>query len=201
MTTENIIEVRGLEKHFNDGELKALQGVDTEVHRGEVMVVIGPSGSGKSTFLRCLNLLEKPTKGTITFEGVDITSPSVNINIHRQKMGMVFQHFNLFPHMTVLRNMTLAPVKLKNISEEEATEKAMTLLERVGRRKQKKRLWNCWSVSDCRKKKTPIPLRFPADRSSGSRLYGRCAWSRRSCCSTNRRRPWIRKWSARCWTS
>ena len=132
MTTENIIEVRGLEKHFNDGELKALQGVDTEVHRGEVMVVIGPSGSGKSTFLRCLNLLEKPTKGTITFEGVDITSPSVNINIHRQKMGMVFQHFNLFPHMTVLRNMTLAPVKLKNISEEEATEKAMTLLERVG---------------------------------------------------------------------
>ena len=132
MTTENVIEVRGLEKHFNDGQLKALQGVDTEVHRGEVMVVIGPSGSGKSTFLRCLNLLEKPTKGTITFEGVDITSPKVDINIHRQKMGMVFQHFNLFPHMTVLKNMTLAPIKLKKIKEEDATERAMALLERVG---------------------------------------------------------------------
>ena len=132
MTTENVIEVRGLEKHFNEGQLKALQGVDTEVHRGEVMVVIGPSGSGKSTFLRCLNLLEKPTKGTITFEGVDITSPKVDINIHRQKMGMVFQHFNLFPHMTVLKNMTLAPMKLKKISEKDATDKAMALLERVG---------------------------------------------------------------------
>ena len=132
MTTENVIEVRGLEKHFNEGQLKALQGVDTEVRRGEVMVVIGPSGSGKSTFLRCLNLLEKPTKGTITFEGVDITSPKVDINIHRQKMGMVFQHFNLFPHMTVLKNMTLAPMKLKKISEKDATEKAMALLERVG---------------------------------------------------------------------
>ena len=132
MTTENVIEVRGLEKHFNEGQLKALQGVDTEVHRGEVMVVIGPSGSGKSTFLRCLNLLEKPTKGTITFEGVDITSPKVDINIHRQKMGMVFQHFNLFPHMTVLKNMTLAPMKLKKVSEKDATDKAMSLLERVG---------------------------------------------------------------------
>ena len=132
MTTDNVIEVRELEKHFNDGQLKALQGVDAEVRRGEVMVVIGPSGSGKSTFLRCLNLLERPTKGTITFEGVDITSPGVDINIHRQKMGMVFQHFNLFPHMTILRNMTLAPMKLKKISEEEAEAKAMGLLERVG---------------------------------------------------------------------
>ena len=132
MTTENVIEVRGLEKHFNDGQLKALRGVDADVHRGEVMVVIGPSGSGKSTFLRCLNLLEMPTKGTITFEGVDITSPGVNINVHRQKMGMVFQHFNLFPHMTVLKNMTLAPMKLKKAGEKEITEKAMSLLERVG---------------------------------------------------------------------
>ncbi len=132
MTTENVIEVRGLEKHFNEGKLKALQGVDADVHRGEVMVVIGPSGSGKSTFLRCLNLLERPTKGTICFEGVDITSPSVDINIHRQKMGMVFQHFNLFPHMTVLKNMTLAPMKLKKVSEKDATDKAMALLERVG---------------------------------------------------------------------
>jgi len=132
VTTENVIEVRGLEKHFNEGKLKALQGVDADVHRGEVMVVIGPSGSGKSTFLRCLNLLERPTKGTICFEGVDITSPSVDINIHRQKMGMVFQHFNLFPHMTVLKNMTLAPMKLKKVSEKDATDKAMALLERVG---------------------------------------------------------------------
>ena len=132
MTTENVIEVRGLEKHFNDGQLKALQGVDADIRRGDVMVVIGPSGSGKSTFLRCLNLLEIPTKGTITFEGVDITSPKVDINIHRQKMGMVFQHFNLFPHMTVLKNMTLAPIKLKKIKEADATEKAMALLDRVG---------------------------------------------------------------------
>ena len=132
MTTENVIEVRGLEKHFNEGQLKALQGVDTEVHRGEVMVVIGPSGSGKSTFLRCLNLLEIPTKGTITFEGVDITSPNVNIDRHRMRMGMVFQHFNLFPHMTILRNMTLAPMKLKKISKADAEAKALSLLERVG---------------------------------------------------------------------
>ena len=136
MTTENqsnevIISVRGLTKHFNGGELKALRGVDTDVHRGEVLVVIGPSGSGKSTFLRCLNLLEMPTDGVITFEGVDITDPNVNINIHRQKMGMVFQHFNLFPHMTVLKNMTIAPIQLLKKSKEEAEEKAMGLLERV----------------------------------------------------------------------
>ena len=136
MTTENqskevIISVRGLTKHFNGGELKALRGVDTDVHRGEVLVVIGPSGSGKSTFLRCLNLLEMPTEGVITFEGVDITDPDVNINIHRQKMGMVFQHFNLFPHMTVLKNMTIAPIQLLKKSKEEAEQKAMSLLERV----------------------------------------------------------------------
>ena len=139
MTTENksnevIISVRGLTKHFNGGELKALRGVDTDVRRGEVLVVIGPSGSGKSTFLRCLNLLEMPTDGVITFEGVDITDPNVNINIHRQKMGMVFQHFNLFPHMTVLKNMTIAPMQLLKKSKEEAEEKAMTLLERVNLR-------------------------------------------------------------------
>ena len=139
MTTENksnevIISVRGLTKHFNGGELKALRGVDTDVRRGEVLVVIGPSGSGKSTFLRCLNLLEMPTDGVITFEGVDITDPKVNINIHRQKMGMVFQHFNLFPHMTVLKNMTIAPMQLLKKSKEEAEQKAMTLLERVNLR-------------------------------------------------------------------
>ena len=136
MTTENktgevIISVRGLTKHFNGGDVQALCGVDADVHRGEVLVVIGPSGSGKSTFLRCLNLLEMPTDGTITFEGVDITDPKVNINIHRQKMGMVFQHFNLFPHMTVLKNMTIAPVTLLKKSKEEAEKKAMSLLERV----------------------------------------------------------------------
>ena len=128
---DTIISVKGLEKHFKGGDIKALNGVDTEIRRGEVVVVIGPSGSGKSTFLRCLNLLEMPTAGTITFEGVDITDPKVNINLHRQKMGMVFQHFNLFPHMTVLRNMTIAPIKLLGRSKGEAEKRAMALLERV----------------------------------------------------------------------
>ena len=131
MTTDVLIRVKGLEKHF-DGRIHALNGVDAEIHRGEVVVVIGPSGSGKSTFLRCLNLLELPTAGTITFEGVDITDPKVNINRHRQKMGMVFQHFNLFPNMTVLRNMTIAPVKLGLKSKLEAEALARQLLDRVG---------------------------------------------------------------------
>ncbi|MBP3637214.1 MAG: amino acid ABC transporter ATP-binding protein [Clostridia bacterium] len=127
-----MISVKGLEKHFDEGKLKALRGVTTDIKRGEVVVVIGPSGSGKSTFLRCLNLLEVPNKGTVTVEGVDITNPRVNINKHREKMGMVFQHFNLFPHMTILKNMTLAPMKLLKKSKAEAEEKAMTLLRRVG---------------------------------------------------------------------
>ena len=132
MTTETLIRVENLQKHFERGAIKALDGVSTEIRRGEVVVVIGPSGSGKSTFLRCLNLLELPTGGTISFEGVDITDPSCNINLHRQKMGMVFQHFNLFPHMTILRNMTLAPMKLLKKSQAEAEDKAMQLLRRVG---------------------------------------------------------------------
>ena len=132
MTTDTIISVRGLEKHFNEGKLKALRGVDADIHKGEVVVVIGPSGSGKSTFLRCLNLLEEPTKGKITFENVDITDPKVNINKHREKMGMVFQHFNLFPHMTILRNMTIAPMKLLKKPRAEAEALAMELLEKVG---------------------------------------------------------------------
>ncbi len=132
MTTDNnvLIKVDNLCKSF--GDLKVLKGVNAEIKKGDVMVVIGASGSGKSTFLRCLNLLEEPTSGTITFEGVDITDPSVNINKHRQKMGMVFQQFNLFPHKTVLKNMTLGPMKLLKQSKKEAEANAMKLLERVG---------------------------------------------------------------------
>ena len=131
MTTDALIKVQDLEKQFG-GRIHALNGVSAEIHKGEVVVIIGPSGSGKSTFLRCLNLLEMPTGGTITFEGVDITDPKVNINKHRQKMGMVFQHFNLFPNMTVLKNMTVAPVKLKLKTREAAEAQAKQLLTRVG---------------------------------------------------------------------
>ena len=132
MTTDVLIDVKNLRKTFDNGVFVALSDVSAQIHRGEVVVVIGPSGSGKSTFLRCLNLLEHPTGGQIIFDGVDITDPSVNINIHRQRMGMVFQHFNLFPNMTILRNMTLAPMKLLHKSRAEAEKKAMQLLERVG---------------------------------------------------------------------
>ena len=131
MTTDVLIRVENLEKHFGES-IHALNGVNAEIKRGEVVVVIGPSGSGKSTFLRCLNLLELPTSGTITFEGVDITDPKVNINRHRQKMGMVFQHFNLFPNMTVLKNMTVAPVTLRKKTKEAAEAMAKQLLDRVG---------------------------------------------------------------------
>ncbi len=132
MTTDKrlLIKVEGLEKSF--GKLEVLKGIDTEIYKGDVVVVIGPSGSGKSTFLRTLNLLEQPTGGKIFFEGVNITDPAVDINVHRQKMGMVFQQFNLFPHMTILKNMTLAPMKLLKKSREEAEGKAMELLKRVG---------------------------------------------------------------------
>ena len=134
MSADNnvIISVKDLKKYYNDGEVKALDGVTTDIRKGEVVVVIGPSGSGKSTFLRSLNLLERPTGGTITFDGSDIMSPSTNINQLRQKMGMVFQHFNLFPHLTILRNMTIAPMKLHGLSKEEAEKKAIALLDRVG---------------------------------------------------------------------
>ena len=127
-----IISVKDLKKYYNGGEVKALDGVTTDIRKGEVVVVIGPSGSGKSTFLRSLNLLERPTGGTITFEGNDIMAPSTDINKLRQKMGMVFQHFNLFPHLTILRNMTIAPMKLNGLSKEDANAKAMDLLARVG---------------------------------------------------------------------
>ena len=127
---ECLIRVENLQKSF--GKLEVLKGIHLEIRKGEVVAIIGPSGSGKSTLLRSLNLLEEPTGGHIYFEGVDITDRKVDINVHRQKMGMVFQQFNLFPHMTVLRNMTLAPVKLLKLSEAEAKERALALLDRVG---------------------------------------------------------------------
>ena len=138
MTTDVLIQVTDLQKHFKgrkqnqDEKIRALDGVSEEIHKGEVVVVIGPSGSGKSTFLRCLNLLELPTGGQILFDGVDITDKNCNINLHRQKMGMVFQHFNLFPHMTILKNMTIAPMQLLHKSKEEAEKTALELLGRVG---------------------------------------------------------------------
>ena len=132
MSDNALIKVTDLKKHYNGGEVKALDGVNCEIEKGEVVVVIGPSGSGKSTFLRSLNLLEIPTGGQIIFNGADITNPKTNINKHRQKMGMVFQHFNLFPNMTVLGNMTSAPIKILKKPKEEAEAKALELLDRVG---------------------------------------------------------------------
>ena len=143
-TRDSLIQVTDLKKYYNKGAIKALDGVTVDINRGDVMVVIGPSGSGKSTFLRSLNLLEEPTSGSIVFDGVDITKKKVknadgkmvklDIDQHRQKMGMVFQHFNLFPHMTILDNMTLAPIQVKHMDKAAAEEKALALLDRVGLR-------------------------------------------------------------------
>ena len=140
METNNnvLIKVTDLKKHFNKGEIKALDGVSLDICKGDVIVIIGPSGSGKSTFLRSLNLLEQPTSGSIVFEGVDITKKKdaqgkkIDLDKHRRKMGMVFQHFNLFPHKTIMGNMTMAPVLVKHIPQAEAEAKAQTLLQRVG---------------------------------------------------------------------
>ncbi len=132
MSTEKLIVVENVTKSFAKNTIHALNGVSTHINKGEVVVIVGPSGSGKSTLLRCLNLLEVPTSGKIIFDGEDITAPKVSIDLHRQRMGMVFQHFNLFPHMTILGNMTLAPMKLHNVTKEGAEARAMELLERVG---------------------------------------------------------------------
>ena len=141
-TNDKLIQVKNLKKYYNKGALHALDDVSVDINKGDVMVVIGPSGSGKSTFLRSLNLLEVPTGGEIIFHGIDITktkfinkdgkTEKVDINLHRQKMGMVFQHFNLFPHKTILDNMTLAPVKVLGMDKAKAEQKALALLERVG---------------------------------------------------------------------
>ena len=127
-----IISVAGLKKDFEN--VSVLKGIDIDIHKGDVVCVIGASGSGKSTFLRCLNLLEKPTGGTIHFKGENLTSPYIDLDRHRQKMGMVFQQFNLFPHLTILKNLTIAPTMLKKVPEVVAKEKALQLLERVGLR-------------------------------------------------------------------
>ena len=125
-----MIDVIDLKKNFGDNEV--LKGINMTINKGDIVVVIGPSGSGKSTFLRCLNCMEDPTSGKIIFEGVDIADPKVDINIHRRKMGMVFQHFNLFPHLTILENITIAPVKTGRSSRKEAADQAETLLQRIG---------------------------------------------------------------------
>lgn len=131
MSDKALIVAKDVKMHYNDGQVKALDGISTEIREGEVVVIIGPSGSGKSTFLRTLNLLEVPTSGQIIFEGNDITDKNVNINLHRQKMGMVFQHFNLFPHMSIMGNMIVAPTKVLKMSKDEAKAKAMELLKLV----------------------------------------------------------------------
>ena len=129
---QTLIQVKDLKKYYNGGDVKALDGVTVDVYKGDVIAVIGPSGGGKSTFLRSLNLLETPTSGSILFDGVDITGKKVDLPLHRQKMGMVFQHFNLFPNKTVLDNLTMAPIRIKKTPKAEAEAKAMTLLQRVG---------------------------------------------------------------------
>ena len=130
LNREPLIQVQNLGKSF--GDIHVLKGINVNIYKGDVVFVVGPSGSGKSTFLRCLNLLEEPTQGQIYFEGTDITDPKTDIDKHRQKMGMVFQQFNLFPHMDIMKNLTIAPMKLLGKSAQEAEAEAMTLLERVG---------------------------------------------------------------------
>lgn len=170
-----LFEIKDLCKDF--GKLHVLDHISTTISKGEVLVIVGPSGSGKSTFLRSLNLLERPTGGQILFEGRDITDPKSDINLHRQKIGMVFQHFNLFPHKTILENMTLAPVKVLKKSREEAESKAMELLKRVGLEEKANA--------------------YPADRNSELRSYVLYVWIRMLCFLMSRHRHWTRKWLER----
>ena len=208
-----LIRVEDLHKSF--GGLNVLNGITETIHKGEVVSLIGPSGSGKSTFLRCLNRLEEPTSGHIWFDGVDIADKSVNIDKHRQKMGMVFQHFNIFPHMSVIDNITLAPVLLGKMSKDEAVVKAESLLARVGLADkcgepvcslsggQEQRVAIARALMRKPASASPIsattsPPASLAARSSGLPSCVRWRWSRRSCSLTNRPAPSTRRWSARC---
>ena len=168
MTDTVLIETRNLTKSF--GGLQVLKGVDLQVHQGEAIAVIGPSGGGKSTFLRCLNLLEEPDGGDVIFEGQKINRKGTDVDRYRQKMGMVFQHFNVFPHMTVQRNVTLAPVLLKKKTQAEADEQALRLLDRIGLLD--KIGSGCWT------RRTSTPASSPAARSSGWPSSGPSPWSR-----------------------
>ena len=181
---QKLIEVHDLKKYYNNGGVKALDGVTADVYKGDVIAVIGPSGGGKSTFLRSLNLLETPTSGSILFNGVDITGKKVDLPLHRQKMGMVFQHFNLFPNKTVLENLTMAPIRIKKTPKAEAEARAMALLQRVG-------------LAD-RADDYPAQLHTHL-RGLAGRV--RWPWSRRSCCLTSPPALSTRKWWARCWRS
>ena len=172
-----IIQVNNLTKSF--GKLEVLKGISETIYEGEVVSIIGPSGGGKSTFLRCLNLLETPDSGTILFRNSNITDRSVNVDQYRQHLGMVFQHFNIFPHLKVIDNVTLAPVLEKKIPKTQAKAAALRLLERVGLSGQKK---------------TNIPTGSPGVRNSGWPSSVLWRWSRRSCSLTNPPPPWIRKW-------
>ena len=179
MNANTLIQVENLCKNF--GHLEVLKGITDHIDKGEVVSIIGPSGGGKSTFLRCLNLLEVPTSGKIYFEGVDITDKKVNIDLHRQKMGMVFQHFNVFPHMTVGENITLAPTLLGKKTKAEADEQAKELLNRVG----------------LLEKIDDYPSVCRVVRNSVWRLSVRWRWNRTSCCLTNRPRHLTLRWSAK----
>ena len=172
-----MISVKDLHKSF--GGVTVLDGISTQVERGDVVCIIGPSGSGKSTFLRCLNRLETPDSGQILLDGVDLTDPRTDLDRQRMKMGMVFQQFNLFPHMTVLKNLTMAPMLLKKESQQTAEQRAMTLLDRVGLADRAGEYpAACSSV-------WPLPVPWP--------------WNRRCSCLTSQPPPWTRKWWARCW--
>ena len=178
-----MIRVNNLHKKFED--LEVLNGIDEHISQGEVVVVIGPSGSGKSTFLRCLNLLETATEGEIYVDDELITAPKVNVNRVRQKMGMVFQQFNLFPHLTIMENITLAPVLLKKMTKEEAVKRGQELLERV----------------NLGEKANAYPVQLSGGQKQRVAIARALAMVPRSCFLTSRRRLLTRRWSARCWMS